>query len=168
MEVVGIFRRGIPLLFPAYPLRRKCKALYPGSPSGRMAFPGHWVQYFESESPVDTHTLGAHLGREDAVMDTNTTDALIAHIEAKGREIAAQLRQRVKDGLMRELREELAMQKVITEGHTEAALFRGEMKGAIARLEKILSLQWLITLLLIIFLNQNFIEALARWLGRLK
>lgn len=118
---------------------------------------------------MDSDTQSGHITpagdnrREDAVKVANTIDVLIAHIEARGREIAARLEREVKGELKRELlREEIAKVR------NEIASLCGEMKEEFARLEKKLSVQWLITLFVIILLNQNAIETLARLFGLVK
>lgn len=106
----------------------------------------------------------------------NAIDVLIAHIEARGHEIAARLELEARGELKRELRDELASKEGITtlrgelreeiaKVRNEIASLCGEMKGGFAKLEKKLSVQWLITLFVIILLHQNAIETLARLFG---
>lgn len=123
--------------------------------------------------PIDVYnTLIERLGKEDAEKVAKAIESSISLIEERGRSIAKQLKLEAKDELRREMRDELATKEDIAnlrgELKEDIAVLRGEMRSEIARLEKKFTVQWLITLFVIIFLNQNSIETLARLFGLLK
>lgn len=81
-------------------------------------------------------------------------------------------RDEAKVELKQEMRDELSTKEDIANLRTELkddiASLRTEMVRMEARLDRKFTILWLITLFVIVFLNQNALEFLARVLGLLK
>lgn len=110
--------------------------------------------------PIEIYQLlEDRLGRDEAKKVAESIEASLVHIEERSREIATQRKLEAKDELKQELRDELSTKEDIANLRTELkddiASLRTEMVRMEARLDRKFTILWLITLFVIVFLNQN-------------
>lgn len=141
--------------------------------------------------------LEERLGREEGRKVAGAIEAALETVEARSFELAAQRKIEVREELRQEMRELLAtkedladlraeLKEDIAQVRQELGGVRSELKEDIAtlrtgivglgarmgskfaQLDKKFTVLWLVTLFVIVFLNQNALEFLARLLGLMK
>lgn len=113
--------------------------------------------------------LERKLGRDDAMTVAKSIQESLTHVEDRSREIAAQRKLEIKDELKIELRDELATKADISElriaTKSEISELRAATKLDIAHLDKKFTVMWLLTMFLIIFVNQDALRLMAQLIG---
>lgn len=116
--------------------------------------------------------LERRLGRDDAMAVAKSIEASLTMIEERAKEIAIQRKLEAKDELKRELRDELSTKEDLAklEGslREDLAKLEGEMKAGFERLDKKFTILFMMTIFVVIFVNQNALELLARLLGLIR
>lgn len=116
--------------------------------------------------------LERKLGRDDAMSVAKSIQDSLTLIDDESREMAKQRKLEVKEELRIELRDELATKVDIAELRAEFSGLRAEFSGlrstvdtAIIKLDKKFTIMWLLTMFLIILVNQDALRLMAQLFG---
>lgn len=106
--------------------------------------------------------LERKLGRDDAMSVAKSIQDSLTLIEDQSREIASQRKLEVKHELKVELRDEL-----VTKSDLEAVRLatKADIELSIAKLDKKFTVMWLLTMFLIILINQDALRLMAQLFG---
>jgi hypothetical protein len=105
--------------------------------------------------------IEADVGRENAWKVAKAVDTVVVRMEEKTHAHSLARKVEIKDELKRELRDELATK-------ADLADVRSALKGDIASLKLRTTVQFLVTIFVIVLLNPQALQLLGRMLGLLK
>ena len=127
--------------------------------------------------------IKGQVGDDQALKVAKSVDAVVVRIEEKAREHSFARKAEIKDELKQELRDELATKAdlansssalkqdiaaVRVELKQDIADLRVELKQDIANLKLRTTVQFLITIFVVVFMNQNSLVLIGRLLGLVK
>ena len=112
--------------------------------------------------------IESDVGHDSALKVAKSVDAVVVRLEEKAREHSFARKAEIKDELKKELRDELATKADIADVRTEMSEMRAELKGDIANLKLRTTVQFLVTIFVIVLFNPQALQLLGRMLGLLK
>ena len=112
--------------------------------------------------------LESEVGHDRALKVAKSVDAAVNRIEEKSREHSFARKTEIKQELRTELRDELATKADLANVRTELAEVRAELKSDIASLKLRTTVQFLITIFVIVLVNPQALQLIGRMLGMLK
>lgn len=137
-------------------------------------------------APEIFEAIEGEVGHDRALRVAKSVDAVVVRLEEKAREHSFARKVEIKDELKQEMRDELATKADLADVRTEMANMRTELKGDIAAtkadlaevrtelkgdiasLKLRMTIQFLVTIFVIVLMNQQALPVLGKMLGLLK
>lgn len=116
--------------------------------------------------------IEGEVGHDRALRVAKSVDAVVLRLEEKSREHSLARKVEIKSELKQEMRDELATKADLADLRTalkgDVADLRTELKGDIARLKLQTTVQFLVTIFVIVLLNPQALTLMGKMLGLLK